>query len=416
MWDNNTWWRLKLAPALAILWPIYYFLAFTFGRYEGLTQVFMWGGLVIPAILTIVLYIKTRSPLPKEAVILAGFVVWCLSWIFFVEDLSAYLNYLRFLVQFLIITIAISLVIKKTGQMQWFFWALLGVVLFNVLIGLGGISQETIHLAEAERTEGLYTNPNLLGAHAQIGILAVLALLGEKRSWLIRAVLIGGALVALFGLVLSASRGAFLPVILYALLWPTMCIGSQVQKKWKLIFPMMVIIAIALILTPWIMDNTVMGKRMLMAQQMEDGSAKFRLELIIAGLKLGLDYPLFGAGLGQFGIASGMRVYAHNEWAELIGTTGFIGFIIYISAYAMAWIRLARVLQKIRDSNVRYWCNIGRLVLLMLLLTGATSRPNFLATDTWFLFGIVVGIGLWAESKCRKSSRNLKLRAQVVTY
>lgn len=390
--------HFRLIPTLAFLWPLYYFLIFTIGRDLQYTQLIIWGGLVVPAALTIMLFLRKNPPLPPEAILLVGFVCWSLSGFMFINNQTIYLNYLRLMIQYAVLLIFVSTVIRISGGFRWFFWAMVGVGLYNAIFIQTDSGRFNIDiLQEMHREGGVQGSANSLGIYMQLGILGALGLLGERRSWFIRGFLIATIFICLYGLVASAARGSFLAVLLYATLWPLMCMKDQFRHRWLLLLPLLLVAAGLYIIVPWILDNTFLGQRLIMSRDFEDNSSQVRLELILIGLRLGIEHPVFGVGLGQFGIASGTGYYAHNEWAELLATTGFIGFLLYMAIYWFAWRRLTRISSRTSDSFIRYWCSISRMVLLVLVFSGMTNRPNFLSVDAMFLISIVVGIGMWAQ-------------------
>ena len=138
---------------------------------------------------------------------------------------------------------------------------------------------------------------------------------------------------------------------------------------------------------------------------MEDRSTQVRFDLVFIGLRIFAENPIFGCGLGQFGVASETGYYAHNEIAEILSTTGLPGFLIYFSVYVMVWRRLSRSLEGPCEPLFAYRVNMARMILLIMLVSGSLSRPNFISQDTMFLLALVVGISHWAERMRRMQVR-----------
>jgi O-antigen ligase len=223
--------------------------------------------------------------------------------------------------------------------------------------------------------------------------------------------LVGGAAICCYGIVASASKGAFLSSFLAIFLWPVFCFREKLRRQWTVLI---IIVALALPVAlgiHWTMQNTVMGSRIQNGMHREDGSTQTRLKLSLIGLRLCLERPIFGWGLGEFPTASGTGMYAHNEWAELLGTTGVIGFLLYMSVYLTAWKRLTKALKHISNRAIRYHVNMARLIVILLVLSGALFRPNFLSVDSMFLIGLTVGVGQWAASHARKEIMEKRKRA-----
>jgi O-antigen ligase len=243
---------------------------------------------------------------------------------------------------------------------------------------------------------------NTIGFLCALGLLGLFACWGETKKLWWRAALVAGGAFALYGVVLSASRGAFATLMAIVLLWPPMCLVGASRFKIRAIFGAVAVLFLAYEAYQFIVQETYMGVRFLNATRMEDGSTQTRFDLVMVGLRLFAENPVFGCGLGQFGVASGTGLYAHNEVAEIAGTTGLPGLILYYSVYWLAWKRLTFSLRWLPDPRIRYRINFARLALLVLLISGALTRPNFFAQNTMFLLGMAVGMAHWAERTARR--------------
>ncbi len=76
--------------------------------------------------------------------------------------------------------------------------------------------------------------------------------------------------------------------------------------------------------------------------------------------------------------------------------------MFYYSAYLMAWKRLSWSLGFLHDPPDRYRINMARVTLLILLMSGALFRTNYMKQDTIFLIAMVVGMAQWAELRARQ--------------
>jgi O-antigen ligase len=391
----------RLWGAVTLLWALYYAAVFTLGRNEAYQQSIIWFGGALVGMVTLPLLLKQGLGFFPEAVLLAVFSAWTLTGLPEATSAPALLAYFKLSVQMAAIVFVVGLILRRSGGMKWFYWSLVAVAVFNVVLGLEGGPDIAVLVDSStrERATGLTRNANTLGLMCALGFFGVLALLGQLNSWVIRAALLGAGAVCLYGTLRSASRGAFLVAALVLLLWPALCYKERLRNRWSVIFPVLIAGAIAMVSIPWVLENTYLGARLNTARYMEDSSTETRLSLILTGLTLFAENPLLGVGLGQFPYASGTGRYSHNEWAELLATTGVVGFGLYMAVYWCAWQRLMRVLRRVRDPAVKYQVNVARLVLVVLVLSGLTFRPNFLSIDSMFLVAIVVGAGLWGESQ-----------------
>ncbi len=405
----------RLSVKLAFLWSFYFFAAFTFGRNPDYTQPIIWGGISLLMIITLKLYLNKNPKIPAEAIILFALMAWSLTGFIVLDDLDLYLKNLRFLVQYLIVMIVFSFAIKTSGNVTWFCWALIGTSIYNVIFGILLPSEYSPNYAlEVERTAGLFDNANGLGMITAYGVFGALALIGNpKRCGSIkRGFLISAIAISMIGVLASASRTGLLAATFFIAAWSLLCLDSKANSK-------VVIVTTALmglifyISSSWIIDETIMGQRLLALQGADDRSSHIeRFELILNGIELATTYP-FGIGLGQFVFHSRLGYVGHSDFAELVGATGFVGIFIYYLMYYVLWRRITKVLRFCNLSYVIYWCNIARTILLTIFVVGITSRPNYTFMDVWLLFGYVLGVGLWAESmigvngKIKKNNEHL---------
>ena len=389
---------------LAMIWGIYYLVSFTLGQNPAYMQLTIWAGTALVGLFTLPVFLKrVRMPdVPRECFLLGGFFLWALVGGLFAVDLTLYARHLKMVFEFVMILLLVSVILKFSGGVNWFHLAFVGVAVLRIVSG-----EDPISIARIADTKVVarITSANAIGYYCAVGIIAMLALLRETRRFWMRGLLVAAGGVALYGVVLSASRGAMVVLMATGVLWPALCMVGAARSKAKAIVGAVVILAAAYWSFQAIIQNTYMGVRFSNAAQLEDGSSQQRLELFLVGLKMFAKNPVFGNGLGQFSTVSGMGRYAHNEIAEIASATGLPGLILYYSIYWLAWRRLSWSLRYLGDPLIRYRINVIRMILLILLLSGSVSRPIFLTQDGMFLVGIVVGMSHWAERAARAGAR-----------
>lgn len=105
-------------------------------------------------------------------------------------------------------------------------------------------------------------------------------------------------------------------------------------------------------------------------EQVEDGSLNSRNLMIQKGIGYFTEKPILGHGLDQFRVLFekepfGRRTYSHNNFVELLVSTGIIGFLIYYSIYAY----LFGIFVKYKLYKY-FLCNIHLTLLAGLFLIG----------------------------------------------
>lgn len=393
---------------LAMVWALYYLAAYTLGKNPQYMRTTIWLGGSLVALVTIPMFwrhIRLRQ-LPREGVLLGLFLLWTLTGLFVVKDQALFERFLKLITELILLVVCISWILKYSGAVKWFHLAFLGVAVLQIFsssdpIGMDAISKsEVVSRIDAANAVGFLCFMGVLGAFGYF--------LETQRLWF-RSLLIAGGLLAVYGVVLSSSRSAFSTLIVIGILWPTMCLMGDARLKMKSVLGALAVLFIAYFTYQFIIQETYMGVRFSNATQMEDNSTQERFGLVLISARVLTASPVFGCGLGQFGIASGTGFFAHNEVAEIISTTGLPGFLLYYSVYLVAWRRLSRSLRCLHDPLVRYRINIARMSLLVLLISGALSRINFLSQESMFLLAISVGMAHWAERMAQLACRGAGL-------
>jgi O-antigen ligase len=399
---DSRYWRF-----LAGLWAFYFLLVFSVGRYPELTQPLTWGGALVVGMFTAFAFLKRLQALPREAWLLWAFAAWCLTGLPFVINWPAFSRALQMAVELAIIISLVGVIIRNSGSFKWFYFAFIGSVFFNVLAGLDTLSLENLaadSVVAQQRSGGLTGNANGLGFYCFIGLLSVMGLVAEIRSVAGRVALLATTLPGLYGLVVSASRGAFTIFLFTLLLWPLMCLRDLLRYRVVLLFGAVLIIALTIIFGQQVIEETYLGKRMTDAMRMEDHSSQTRFELFSAAINTFAEHPIAGVGVGQFRFVNGFGLQAHDEWGDLLSATGLVGFLLFMSVYLSLWLRLRRSVRRAQDSLMRYRLQFAKLILIVLVISGLLFRAHYICIDSMFLIALVVGASDWAEWRLKTAN------------
>lgn len=85
-----------------------------------------------------------------------------------------------------------------------------------------------------------------------------------------------------------------------------------------------------------------------------------RIEMYKSAPKLFLENPIFGGGWGYFAERSGLGVYSHSNFIEILITFGLSGFLLYYSYYAI--VLRKSVIQVIQHKSVIPFCYMVLLI------------------------------------------------------
>jgi O-antigen ligase len=386
-------------PFILFVWSLWYALMFTFDGIQSYQwiQYLIWGGAGIAFITFVPTFAQSLSwyKFSSESKLLGFFFIWSLLGFAVATDMDLFLRYARLVLQFMLIVIAVGFLIECSGMITPLLTAFIAAAVFKVFMTLSGLDMTAYEALETHERDNM---ANATGFRAVMGIFAVLALMAETRRLTIRIALLGLGAVCVYGVVLSSSRGAMVGVTVIVATWSVLC-APVILKGRLLIFPFLLALVTVVwwIFYDWILDNTNLGRRLETMQGFEDHSTQFRYQLMATGISLFLENPITGVGLGQFGIASGTGYIAHNEFAELLGTTGLIGAAAVYLSYFFTWCRLWSIRKVISDHRSLYRINIALCGLFMIVVCGVLFRTNFLNQDSMFFYGLIVGISLWGR-------------------
>ena len=395
--------------ALPSLWGVWLFGIFASAG-QSFLQTVIWGGALVVGSASLPLFLRRfrRRRLPLEVQLLVAFWLWSLLGIVIAVEFELFIRYSRQILQLILITVFLSSVIAESGAIKPVYLAFVAVgALMPVAQTLGietGFSIETLQSGQR------VNEANALGFQSVIGVLGVLALLPESRSWVWRGVLLTAGAIAVYGVVLSAARGALVALALVFALWPLFCFGSLLRSRWTVVIFVVVLAVLGYQFYEFILQETNLGRRFDLLQRFEDGSSQMRLDLFFMSFELAFNHYGLGVGLGQFGIASGTGLYAHNEFAELLASTGVVGVVLYYLAYLTTWRRLKHGAKRRGNRTVLYRINFAKMMLVVVLLSGLMFRINFLGQDTMFVYALIVGISLWAVRTQPRPGLNIDLR------
>lgn len=281
-----------------------------------------------------------RWRVPAPVALYLAFVLWAFvaSFMSTWADVAVdrVIEYLKLAVIMLIVVNAL----RTEGQLRFYLLLLLGCfMLFPVrgtLVGGDDIAGRAVW-------NYIYANPNDLATLCLIalGIAVGFAFSGGSRP----IVRLGGVVCILFLLVVilkTQSRGAFIGLI--AGLGPAVA-AMAVKRPVLLVLGGAVVAAVLSLAVPETVWNRLAGIEKLadtstIAQADAEGSAEQRLAIQRTALRIAVDHPLFGVGLGAYPLANARyepglgRKDTHNTYLNLLAEVGFPGFILWC---AMVW-------------------------------------------------------------------------------
>jgi len=240
---------------------------------------------------------------------------------------------------------------------------------------------------------GQYESPNGLGTLAVMNLVFLYYLFFHYRSLLVRIFLGGFALVSLRVIMLTASRSAYVAlIVLIACLWTF--------SKYRLRFLVIVVVA-ALIAIPLVPEmykarfaSLKQIAEVITARERVESSVGGRWFLFKTGFRVWLDYPIFGCGLDSFRHAAqkyGTWMQTHNLLTQVLSNMGVVG----LAAFSFLIYTFVRVLRDTRRKLIEfgqtdgflYCLNTTLFVFLFARLITGLLAQHILYTHSWWVIG-----------------------------
>lgn len=208
------------------------------------------------------------------------------------------------------------------------------LVFASVVTSIGAINwyRAGVNLVETYRTRwlGVFSDPNYLAMNVGVMVpLAVAFALRRGSSWAFRIACATAGVLALITIVLSHSRGGLLGLATAMVVW-----AFREKRRLQAIMLGVGLMIGLLLFAPgtfWQRSESIGGFR-------EDASALGRIHAWEVGVKMNMDHPLLGVGVGSFLYAwplyapSTAKVahVAHNVFLDIVAELGFIGLLLFL--------------------------------------------------------------------------------------
>ncbi|HEV2616508.1 MAG TPA: O-antigen ligase family protein [Candidatus Acidoferrales bacterium] len=228
--------------------------------------------------------------------------------------------------------------------------------------------------------------------------LAFVFMQGKRPRW-IRLYCAGCLVISVVGVILCASRGAFLGLIAASivLVWQT---KNRIRNLALIVF---------LILPLSVLAPVSPLHRFLAPVASDTDSEQFHKQAWLAGLKMIETHPLFGVGLGNFKpmmpqyapAGTNIDSVAHNMFIEVAAELGLPAFLLFVGIFYSGYRSLARVRKKasapelVRDAALAF-----RAGLIGFALAGCFVSMEYEKT-TWLAFGLIACLSPLARSRAQ---------------
>ena len=261
-------------------------------------------------------------------------------------------------------------------------------VLDTVMKFLAGIEQQTGRFAATG------FNPNDLGYTLVLAIPMAwcLALMRPKGllTWVNRVYVVFG----MIAVILTASRGSFIPAFAALLIIPWTL--TNLRPRSRIAICVGGVLALAAIAR--FVPRTSWDRLSTASEEIESGSFNERGDIWASGLEALVDRPLHGVGAGAYSVAIepilGWGRPPHQTFLSVLVGQGVIGLALWLAMFAAAFLPVLRMPALER----KLW-----ITILMTLGIGLQVRTWDYRKPLWLILGILVAHGVSTRLAVRGS-------------
>jgi len=372
------------------------------------TITILYGFVFIFLFLIYFLFPYKRLNTPPEVLIYFAWIIWSLFGMLNATNTHLYLIQLRTIIQ---MGAMIFLVAGIVALRRNIYVVMLAITIGGIIIALysyhAGEFLEASYIASHFQVKSITGNPNDLAYHLLFVIFAVFCLWKSNSLWKQRIFLLSIIVIAVIGIIFSASRKGFLGVWLFMLLWFYFCQDKRISKDRIKVFLILLILAgLAYFTIDYAISQTYLGKRFSYLLVYGRG-LDLRISLYQDGFDMLRKHPVSGVGLDQFRTLSSSGLYSHSDYLEVAVNTGIIGFALYFSIYVVLWFRFNRIKKLTADPHLLYMIGNFKAAIITILLV-AFGRSNITSKLTWVFLASAIGYSWSIENALSSKLRYIE--------
>lgn len=267
-----------------------------------------------------------------------------------------------------------------------------GIIFSIYVIMYYGIGEYFSKLINGERVGEEINNVNAIGLQTAISVIIAIfyALYENKKRYFILAII---PLIVSLG---TGSRKVIVLIVLGAILLFILKREEKINiiKTLKKVTIFAIIVACFVFIAQLPMFSTVFDRfemtiNSITGKGKVDNSTEERSLFVRAGLEQFFEKPILGIGIANSNYitmrVAGWSTYLHNNFVELLSTTGIVGFLLYYSVYFYIIINCIKML-KFKDKYV----NLVMIIFLVnLVLDYGTVTYYSKTTYVYILLGLI---------------------------
>ena len=296
---------------------------------------------VIPLLFFIVFFLeKFKLKFNLSLIAFIVFLLWAALSVFYTVNMELTLKYLQQVLGNVLLWYLTFRLLSNFQNKKTFFLILGLAFLLHAFLGLVTPAENEL----SNRMKGIFTNANALGFAMWYGIIIFLYFYITSRIKM-QKLIISGIVIFLIGILLyTGSRKSFSAALISISI---VFIYTNIRHFKRVLLFTPIIIFVYIFFTNTILSETPLGERL--DPEYVERSAEFRAELVTEGITFFIDHPFMGIGLGSFTSYATSGKMSHNDYIEVLASTGIIGFLTYMLIFFI-FFKQAKVLLRYKET------------------------------------------------------------------
>lgn len=229
--------------------------------------------------------------------------------------------------------------------------ALVGYIIYIIKAVLSMSAEELLlyRMGEQVGDEGFIVNGNSNTVAACLIILSIFIFYHFIKLHKLKLML--PTILITFSILTTGSKKGFFSIILYFIIFAVFF--SKITSKQVIIFCLGCVLLLCAVFNNeylyFLIGHRIeefLGTIGLMENTGYSNSTELRLNMYVIGFNLWLENPIIGNGISAFKEYSGLGVYAHNNYIELLSSFGICGFFLYYSLSIYILVKCFRMRSK----------------------------------------------------------------------
>ncbi|MBI9069801.1 MAG: O-antigen ligase family protein [Salinivirgaceae bacterium] len=354
---------------------------------------------VLFCIVSIYSVLKNKKPfLKKEIVAVWLFFLWCsiglafgtFKYIDVLHLFSKYITLFQLLLMF-------TLLLLNIDSDQLFYYIVF-VVACSTLIAsvLPFFINHGSYINH--RIAGFSGNANGYGRVALFGMIAFVILICTKRLRTFKIIFISAIFVLFYCILRSGSRQCLLGSVLFFGSLYLYFFFNYLRKKFLTVSLISILLIIVMVVGAFFVKEMNIFDRFrrvaewsLSGDIVGEQSVTGRVYLIQSALNKFPDNPIAGIGIGH--ATDVLGIVTHNNYTEVLLTTGLVGFVLYYSVYFILFAKLSflkRKLKKNKSVNEKTIFFVVWITFFVFLLLELFS-VSYMEKNHWLWMALMIG-------------------------